>query len=82
VGGSVSLTLPSNRVASGMYVNLYSGATLAARGVVTDLDSNTARATVTDVYQHNVYLETSDTAHITAQTPQAVALRSLFTAAR
>jgi hypothetical protein len=82
VGGSVSLTLPSSRVASGMYVNLYSGATLAARGVVTDLDSNTARATITDVYQHNVYLETSDTAHITAQTPQAVALRSLFTAAR
>jgi hypothetical protein len=82
VGGIVSLTLPSSRVASGMFVQLYSGETLAARGVVTDLDSSTVSATVTDVYKTGVYLETTDTAHITAQTPQAVALRPLFTGGR
>ncbi len=79
VGGVVSLSLSSSRVASGMFVQLYSGSTLAARAVVTDLDSNTVSATVTDVYKNNVFLETTDTAHITAQTPQAVALRPLFT---
>jgi hypothetical protein len=82
VGGIVSLTLPSSRVASGMFVQLYSGEALAARGVVTDLDSSTVSATVTDVYKTGVYLETTDTAHITAQTPQAVALRPLFTGGR
>jgi hypothetical protein len=78
VGGVVSLNLPSDRVSSGMYVHLYSGTALAARGVVTDLDSSTVSATVTDVFKSNVYLETTDTAHFTAQTPQAVALRPLF----
>jgi hypothetical protein len=78
VGGVVSLNLPSDRVSSGMYVQLYSGTTLAARAVVTDLDSSTVSATVTDVFKSNVYLETTDTAHFTAQTPQAVALRPLF----
>jgi hypothetical protein len=79
VGGIVSLNLPSDRVSSGMYVQLYSGATLAARAVVTDLDSSTVSATVTDVFKNDVYLETTDTAHFTAQMPQAVALRPLFT---
>jgi len=74
-GGVVSLNLPSDRISSGMYVNLYSGANLAARGVVSDLDSRSVTATVTDVFTPGVYLETSDTAHFTAQTPQAVALR-------
>ena len=78
IGGVVSLSLPSTRIGSGMYVQLYSGSTLAARAVVTDLDSSSVSATVTDVYQNNVYLETTDTAHITAQNPRAVALRPLF----
>lgn len=78
VGGVVSLNLTSDRIASGMYVNLYSGANLAARGVVSDLDSSTVRATVTDVFTPGAYLETSDTAHFTTLTPQAVALRPLF----
>ncbi len=75
VGGIVSLNLPSERIASGMYVQLYSGTTLAARAVVSDIDAATVSATVTDVYSPGIYLETSDTAHFTAQTPQAVALR-------
>ena len=75
VGGVVSLNLPSERIASGMYVQLFSGATLAARAVVSDIDAQTVSATVTDVYSPGVYLETSDTAHFTAQSPQAVALR-------
>ena len=78
IGGVVSLNLPSDRISSGMYVNLYSGATLAARGVVSDLDSSTVHATVTDVFTPGAYLETSDTAHFTTMTPQAVALRPLF----
>ena len=79
VGGIVSLNLPSDRVSSGMFVQLFSGTALAARAVVTDLDSTTVSATVTDVFRNDVYLETTDTAHFTAQTPQAVALRPLFT---
>jgi hypothetical protein len=75
LGGIVSLTLPSDRIAAGMYVNLYSGASLAARAVVSDLDSSTVRATVTDVFTPGTYLETTDTAHFTALAPQAVALR-------
>jgi hypothetical protein len=78
VGGVVSLNLPSERISSGMYVNLYSGANLAARAVVSDLDSSTVSATVTDVISPGTYLETSDTAHFTTLTPQAVALRPLF----
>jgi hypothetical protein len=78
VGGTVSLNLPSDRIASGMYVQLYSGAKLAARAVVTDLDSSTATATITDVFQPGVSLEATDTAHFTTLTPQAVALRPLF----
>jgi hypothetical protein len=78
VGGVVSLNLPSERISSGMYVNLYSGATLAARAVVSDLDTHTVSATVTEVFTPGAYLETSDIAHFTAQTPQAVALRPFF----
>jgi hypothetical protein len=78
VGGVVSLNLPSERISSGMYVNLYSGANLAARAVVSDLDNSTVSATVTDVISPGTYLETSDTAHFTTLTPQAVALRPLF----
>ncbi len=78
LGGIVSLSLPSDRISAGMFVNLYSGATLAARAVVSDLDSSTVSATVTDVFTPGTYLETTDTAHFTTLTPQAVALRPLF----
>ncbi|MGA3132223.1 MAG: hypothetical protein ABSD59_15560 [Terracidiphilus sp.] len=78
VGGTVTLNLPSDRIASGMYVNLYSGATLAARAVVSDLDTSTVKATVTDVFAPGTYLNTSDVAHFTTLAPQAVALRPLF----
>ena len=76
VGGIVALNLPSVRVASGMYVNLYSKGVLAAQAVVSDLDSQTVRVTVTNVYQPDVYIETTDVAHFTAQTPKALALRA------
>ena len=75
IGGVVSLNLASSRISSGMYVNLYSGADLAARAVVSDLDKSTVSATVTDVYKPGATLETTDIAHFTAQTPQAVALK-------
>ena len=78
VGGIVSLNLPSERISSGMFVNLYSGSMLTARAVVSDLDSSTVSATVTDVYSQGAYLETSDTAHFTTLTPQAVAMRPFF----
>ena len=55
-GRVVSLNLPSDRIASGMYVNLYSGANLASRAVVSDLDTTTVRATVTDVFAPGTYL--------------------------
>ncbi len=78
VGGSVSLNLSSARIASGMFVNLYSGSDLAARAVVSDLDNSTVQTTITDVFKPGVALETSDVAHLTSQIPQAVALRPLF----
>jgi hypothetical protein len=78
VGGMVTLNLPSDRVAAGMYVQLYSAGTLAARAVVSDLDATTVSASVTDVYAPGTYLNISDIAHFTAQTPQAVAMRSVF----
>jgi hypothetical protein len=80
LGTPIYLNLASDRIAAGMYVNLYSRATLAARAVVSDLDPSTVTANFTDVYQPNSYLETTDVAHITAQTPLAVAMRSAFAA--
>jgi hypothetical protein len=76
VGGPIKLTLPSDRVAHGMYVQLYSAGVLAARAVVSDLDSTGVTATVTDVYQPNVALEANDTAHYTAQDPNAVVYKA------
>jgi hypothetical protein len=61
-----------------MYVNLYSGTDLAARAVVSDLDSSSVKATVTDVFKPGTFLETTDTAQFTAQTPRALALRPLY----
>lgn len=77
IGGMVSLTLNSARAASGMYVNLYSAGSLAARAVVSDLDSASVRATVTDVFKPGVFLEANDTAHLTTQAPLALAMRAL-----
>jgi hypothetical protein len=77
-GINITLNLPSDRIASGMYVNLYSGATLAARAVVSDMDTSTVKATVTDVFTPGAYLEVNDVAHFTTLAPQALALRPLF----
>ncbi len=76
VGGIIHLTLPSDRVAHGMYVQLYSAGVLTAQAVVSDLDSASVRATVTDVYQPGVTLQPNDVAHFTAQAPVAAALRA------
>jgi hypothetical protein len=76
VGSVVSLTLPSERVAHGMYVQLYSSGVLAAQAVVTDLDSAGVRATVTQTYQAGVSLQANDVAHFTSQAPQAPAIRA------
>ncbi len=76
VGGVVSLTLPSDRVVHGMYVQLFSAGKLAAQAVVSDLDSTSVRATVTQVYQTGVALQLNDVAQFTAQPPQAPALRA------
>ena len=79
VGGVVSLTLPSERIAQGMYVQLFSAGTLAAQAVVTDLDTAAVRATVTQVYQTGVTLQANDLAHFTSQPPEAAALRAFDT---
>jgi hypothetical protein len=76
VGGIVTLNLPSDRIAHGMYVQIYSSGVLTAQAVVSDLDSSSVRATVTQVYQTGVALQANDVARFTAQAPQAVALRA------
>lgn len=76
VGGIIPLTLPSQRVAHGMYVQLFSAGILAAQAVVSDLDNARVQATITDVYKPDTFLETTDVAHFTAQSPNAVALRA------
>jgi hypothetical protein len=76
VGGVLLLNPSSARISSGMYVSLYSKGKLAAQAVVSDLDSQTVKATVTNVYQADVYIETTDVAHVTAQTPKALAIRA------
>lgn len=72
VGNPVRLTLPSVRVAQGMYVQLYSGGQLAARAVVSDLDSTAVTGTITAVYKPDVTLEANDVAHYTSLDPDAV----------
>jgi hypothetical protein len=76
IGGVISLTLPSDRVAHGMFVSLYSKGALAAQAVVTDLDSASVRAKVTQVYLPGVALLPNDVAHFTAQAPQTLAVRA------
>ena len=76
VGIPIRLTLPSDRVAHGMYVHLYSAGTLAARAVVSDLDDSGVTASITDVYNANVVLNANDVAHFTAQDPNAVVYKA------
>ncbi|MGA7240822.1 MAG: hypothetical protein WBY44_34380 [Bryobacteraceae bacterium] len=76
VGGIISLTLPSQQVAHGMYVQIYSSGVLTAEAVVSDLDSSGVRATVTQVHQTGIALQANDVAHFTPQAPVAVALRA------
>jgi hypothetical protein len=78
LGNPVKLNLTSDRIAAGMFVNLYSGGSLAARAVVSDLDASTVTANFTEVYNPGSFLETTAVAHITAQAPLAVAMRSAF----
>ncbi|HXO17916.1 MAG TPA: hypothetical protein VN909_07070, partial [Candidatus Dormibacteraeota bacterium] len=75
IGSVVSLSLPSSRVAAGMYVQLYSKGSLAAEAVVSDLDDTSVTATVSSVHQPGVFLEANDVAHFTSQPPQAAAVR-------
>jgi hypothetical protein len=76
VGGVIRLSLPSERIAAGMYVQLYSSGALAAQAVVSDFDAGGVRATVTHVYQEGVALQANDVAHFTAQVPEAPAIRA------
>jgi hypothetical protein len=61
-----------------MYVQLYSASTgaLAAQAVVTDLDTNSVKATFTQVYR-TAALQPNDIARFSAQSPQAPAVRAL-----
>ena len=76
IGNPIRLTLPSDRVAHGMYVNLYSAGTLTARAVVTDLDASGVTAAFTDIYAPNVALQANDVVHYTAQTSDAVTYKA------
>jgi hypothetical protein len=76
VGSRISLTLPSTRIAAGMYVQLFSKGNLAAQAVVSDLDSTSVTATITKVTQPGGYLEANDVAHFTSAPPQVTALRA------
>jgi hypothetical protein len=79
VGGTVRLSLPSDRVGHGMNVRIYSGVNLAAQAVVTDLDSTGVTATITDVYKPNVALQPNDVAHYTALSRDAVVYKAFST---
>jgi hypothetical protein len=76
IGNVIRLTLPSDRIAHGMSVQLYSGGDLAARAVVSDLDGSGVNATVTDIYKPNVALQANDVAHFTALDQNAVVYRA------
>ncbi len=76
IGGLIRLTLPSNRVAHGMTVQLYSGGDLAAKAVVSDLDGAGVNAMVTDVFKPNVALEANDVAHFSALDQNAIVYRA------
>jgi hypothetical protein len=76
IGNPIRLTLPSDRIAAGMSVQLYSGGALAARAVVSDLDNAGVNATITDIYKPNVALEANDVAHFSGLDQNAVVYRA------
>jgi hypothetical protein len=76
VGGVITISLPSDRVSLGMYVQLFSGGELTAQAVVSDLDATSVRATVTQVYQPGLALKANDVAQFSAQPPVAAAMRA------
>ena len=76
VGNTDLAELPSTRIAAGMFVQLFSKGNLAAQAVVSDLDSTSVTATITNVAQPGAYLEANDVAHFTSQPPQATAFRA------
>jgi hypothetical protein len=76
IGTTVTLNVPSATVASGTYVQLYAQGTLAAEGVVSDLDATTVTASITAVHVPDAVLDVGDTAYLTTQGPQALVLRA------
>jgi hypothetical protein len=76
IGKPIRLTLPSDRVAQGMSVQLYSGGTLAARAVVSDLDGSGVNATVTDIYKPDIAFEANDVAHFSALDQNAAVFKA------
>jgi hypothetical protein len=70
--GYIRLTLPSDRVAHGMNVQLYSGGDLAAMALVSDLDGAGVTAAITDVYKPNAVFQPNDVAHFTGLERNAV----------
>ena len=80
VGGIVSLTLPSDRVAQGMYVQLYSSGNAGRRKPWSPI--STARACARRLRRSTrpgVTLQANDLAHFTSQPPEAAALRAFDT---
>jgi hypothetical protein len=73
VGGLVTLTSTSTRVAHGMPVLLYKGANLMARAVVDDLDSTQVYAKVTNVYVDD-FVGTDTQAHFLNDDPAGTLL--------
>lgn len=70
VGGIVPLTSDSSRVTRGMTVMFYQGSSLLARGSVYDLDSDQLYAKISNVYQEEMYLETTAQVHFLSDQPE------------
>jgi hypothetical protein len=76
VGYPIILTSASDRVAHGMGVQIYSGAQLAAEGVVSDLDKDTVTATVTRVHIANASIADKSVVHFTSQSTSFAAYKA------
>jgi hypothetical protein len=59
-----------------MSVQLYSGGTLAARAVVSDLDGSGVNATVTDIFKPDIAFEANDVAHFSALDQNATVFKA------
>jgi hypothetical protein len=77
IGNPIVFTTTSGRVGHGMRVQIYSGAQLAAEGVVSDLDMDTVTATVTRVHIANASIADKSVAHFTTQ-PSSFAAYKAF----